>query len=76
MITSPGSEMTSLKNLISYVVDNKDWIFSGIGVLAISWLLAMFKKSRPSSRQTIKSGAKSNNVQALGDINISSKRKR
>jgi hypothetical protein len=68
--------MTSSKNLVTYVVENKDWIFSGIGVLAITWLLTALKKSRPSAKQTINSGAKSKNVQALGNINISTKRKR
>ena len=68
--------MTSPKNLITFVVDNKEWIFSGIGVLAISWLLTMLKKSRSSVKQTINSGARSKNVQTLGDITITTKRKR
>jgi hypothetical protein len=71
--------MTSLKNLITYVVDHKEWIFSGIGVSAIAglfWLLNPFKKSRSSAKQTINSGARSKNIQSLGDINISTKRKK
>jgi hypothetical protein len=68
--------MTSPKNLITYVVENKEWIFSGIGVLAISWLLTTLKKSRSSVKQTINSGARSKNVQTLGDITITTKRKR
>jgi hypothetical protein len=68
--------MTSSKNLITYVVDNKDWIFSGIGVLVISFLLTALKKSRSSPKQTINSGARSKNFQSLRDINISTKRKR
>lgn len=68
--------MTSSKNLITYVVDNKDWIFSGIGVLVISFLWTALKKSRSSAKQTINSGANSKNFQSLGDINISPKRKR
>jgi hypothetical protein len=68
--------MTSSNNLITYIADNKEWIFSGVGGVAISWLLTALKKSRSSTKQTINSGARSNNVQALGDINISTKRKR
>ena len=68
--------MTSSKNLITYVVDNKDWIFSGIGVLVISFLLTALKKSSSSPKQTINSGARSKNFQSLRDINISPKRKR
>jgi hypothetical protein len=71
--------MTSLKNLIAYVLDHKEWIFSGIGIPVIAWLFWLLnpsKKSRPSAKQTINSGARSKNLQSLGDINISSKRKR
>jgi hypothetical protein len=71
--------MTSIKNLITYLTDHKEWIFSGIGVPAIAglfWLLNPFKKTRPSVKQIINSGARSRNLQSLGDINISVKRKR
>jgi hypothetical protein len=71
--------MTSIKNLITYIVDHKEWIFSGIGVSAIIGffrLLKLFKKSRSSATQSINSGAKSKNMQALGNINIRTKRKR
>jgi len=71
--------MTSLKNLITYVVDHKEWIFSGIGVSAIIGLFGLlnsFKKSSSSATQSISSGAKSKNMQALGNINIRTKRKR
>ncbi len=71
--------MSSLKNLFTYVNDHKEWIFSGIGASAIAGffgLLNLFKNSRPSAKQTINSGARSKNLQSLGDINISTKRKR
>jgi hypothetical protein len=71
--------MTSFNRLITFVIDNKEWIFSGIGGVAITglcWLFNPFKKSRPAAKQTINSGARSRNFQALGDINISTRRKR
>jgi hypothetical protein len=68
--------MTSSKNLITYVADNKDWIFSGIGVFVVSFLFTALKKSRSSAKQTINSGARSKNFQSLRDINISPKRRR
>jgi hypothetical protein len=68
--------MTLPSNLASYIINNKEWIFSGIGVSVLVWLYAVIRRSKPSVKQTIKSGARSHNVQALGDINISTKRKK
>jgi hypothetical protein len=68
--------MTLPNNLISYIINNKEWIFSGIGVSAIAWLYAAIRRSKPSAKQTINSGARSKNVQALGNINISTNRKK
>ena len=71
--------MTSPKDLITYIVDHKEWIFSGIGVSAIIGLFRLLKsskKSRSSVTQSISSGTKSKNIQALGSINIKTKRER
>ena len=54
--------------LIQWLIDNKNWIFSGIGVFVISFFF--LKKSGRSQKQ--KSGSGSINLQSHGDINISS----
>jgi hypothetical protein len=58
--------------MFDWIVNNKTWLFSGIGVFIISyfigWLLKSKKKSK-NSIQTIISG--SDNIQIDGDVSIS-----
>ena len=56
--------------MFEYLIDNKEWIFSGVGVTAISWLL--FRKSSASSMSQ-KGGKNSKNIQVGGDYTISTK---
>jgi LPXTG-motif cell wall-anchored protein len=52
-----------------WIFDNKEWIFSGIGVLAISTMGGfIFRKKKP--QQSIKSGKFSQNFQSGRDLNI------
>lgn len=53
--------------MLDYLITNKEWIFSGIGVSVVSWVL--FRKSA-GARQSQKSGDNSTNIQAGGDINF------
>ena len=50
-------------------------LFSGAGVVIIGWLgRLIFKKTRTSSTQTIRSGDNSTNVQAGRDVSIGTKK--
>jgi len=65
-----------LANFVAWVVDNKQWLFSGAGLVVIGWLVRrIFKKSYSSSIQTIRSGDSSTNVQAGRDVSIGTKKK-
>lgn len=53
-----------------WVLKNKEWLFSGIGVVVVSWVGGIFKKTKASSTQTIRAGNNSTNVQAGSDVSI------
>lgn len=54
---------------MNWIIENKEWVFSGIGVFVISTIIGVFF-CRKSSKQIQKSGDNSKNYQASGDINI------
>jgi len=56
--------------VIEYIIDNKEWIFSGIGVAVISWFL--LRKST-GSNMSQKGGKGSTNIQVGGDFSVSPK---
>lgn len=61
--------------MLEYIDNNKQWIFSGIGVLAISLILTFliwwFRRRRQNvASQRQKSGGHSVNVQTHGDVTI------
>ena len=61
----------------TWIVDNKEWLFSGIGVVVIAWIgRIIYRKRQAHSSQNIRSGDKSTSIQAGRDvqINIESKR--
>ena len=52
---------------------NKEWIFSGIGVVIVVWIGRMMIQGRKAvSSQEIRSGSDSRNIQAGRDIRIKS----
>ncbi len=58
---------------MNWILDNKEWVFSGIGVFVLgivgSWL---YRRSRASSiNQTQTSGTRSKNYQSAGDLSVS-----
>ena len=59
---------------MEYVINNIEWIFSGIGVFIIALVIRMFlnrkRKKTSNIRQKIKSGKKSTNIQAGRDLEI------
>jgi hypothetical protein len=56
--------------MIEYLLDNKEWIFSGFGVSVISWLI--FRNSN-TSNMSQKSGKNSTNIQVGGNFSINKK---
>lgn len=60
---------------VAWVIDNKEWLFSGAGLLVVAWMgRLIFKKRCSSSTQTIRSGDNSTNVQVGRDANIGIKK--
>ena len=64
---------------LKWILDNKEWIFSGIGVVALSILLAVLKKivkneNSQEGPMIQKSGKDSRNYQTKGSINIRNER--
>lgn len=56
--------------VIEFLIENKEWIFSGIGVAAISWFF--FRKSSSSSMNQ-KGGQDSTNIQVGGNFSVTKK---
>ncbi|MGE1060812.1 hypothetical protein [Bacillus sp. GMa5/1] len=58
--------------MIDWFVKNAEWIFSGIGVLAISAIVGMFLNKRKNAHQLqkISAGNKSTNIQGSKNVNI------
>jgi len=66
-----------LEEFVSWIIDNKDWLFSGAGVVVVLWALRLiFKKTFKSSSQIIRSGNNSTNIQAGRDVKIRTTRKK
>jgi len=64
-----------LEDFVAWVIDNVEWLFSGVGLVVLAWVgRLIFKKTHASSTQTIRSGDSSTNVQAGRDVNISTKK--
>ena len=54
-----------------WLIDNKEWLFSGIGVFIISIILLFFKRRKKRKKIIMrqKSGQNSTNIQIGGDFN-------
>lgn len=65
-----------MEESVAWVIDNKEWLFSGVGLVVVVCLVRLiFKKKYASSTQTIRSGDSSTNVQAGRDVTIGTKKK-
>lgn len=53
--------------MIEFIINNKEWIFSGVGVSVVAWIL--FGKNK-SEGMTLKSGKNSKNIQLKGNLTI------
>jgi hypothetical protein len=61
--------------ILQMILSNKEWIFSGVGVVIAGLILGVFIKKKAGSYQAIKSGNNSKNIQAGRDIHIGDDRK-
>lgn len=65
-----------MEEFVAWIVDNKQWLFSGAGLVVLAWIgRFIFKKKYASSTQTIRSGDGSTNVQAGRDVSVGTKKK-
>jgi len=65
-----------LEEFVGWVIDNKQWLFSGVGLVVIAWVVRLiFRKRYASSTQTIRSGDSSTNVQAGRDVSVGTKKR-
>lgn len=58
---------------MQWILNNKEWLFSGIGVLVLSAIMGLIFRKKSASKQIQKSGNNSTNYQAAGNITIKAK---
>lgn len=64
-----------MERFVTWVIANKQWLFSGAGLVIVAWVgRLIFNKRSASSTQTIRSGDSSTNVQAGRDVSIGMKK--
>lgn len=60
-----------MEAIFAWVINNKEWLFSGVGIVLFASLgRAICKRTHASSEQSIRSGDSSNNIQAGRDVNV------
>ena len=65
-----------MAKLGQWVLDNKEWLFSGIGGMLLIWIGRMlFNRRKAASSQRIRSGRNSTNLQAGRDIHLKNEAK-
>ena len=65
-----------MEEFVAWVIDNKKWLFSGAGFVLLTGVgRLIFKKASVSSKQNIRSGDSSTNIQAGRDVSIKTKKK-
>lgn len=58
-------------SILKWIIDNMEWLFSGIGVTLLVAIMGFFiKKKNNTPSQKIKSGKNSTNVQGGGDVKV------
>ncbi len=56
--------------LLKWITENKDWIFSGIGVTLLGTVIGSCFKKKDSPTQKIKSGKNSTNIQGGENVTV------
>lgn len=65
-----------MEKVFAWLYEEKEWLFSGIGVTVIIGVITFFfKKTRSSHTQKIKTGDHSTSYQAGGDMSINTLKK-
>lgn len=59
-------------NNLEWIIENKEWLFSGIGVTILVAIAGLFIRNKRDGKnvQTIKSGDNSTNIQGGEKVNI------
>lgn len=66
-----------MEKFVTWVIDNAPWLFSGLGIVIVGWLVRLiFNKTAASSTQIIRSGDSSKNIQAGRDVSVGMEKKR
>jgi hypothetical protein len=55
---------------LDWILENKEWLFSGVGIVMISSVLGIIFKSKKSPNQNIEAGNGSNNVQGGKNVTV------
>lgn len=56
---------------MNWIINNAEWIFSGIGVSILGIILGFFiKKNKENKNQNITSGKNCTNIQGGKDVNV------
>lgn len=63
-----------LEDTFNWINQNKEWLFSGIGVVIGAWIIRSFFRKHDTEPR-IKSGKNSTNVIAGGNVEIAAKKK-
>jgi hypothetical protein len=61
---------------LQWLIDNKEWVFSGIGIPICVWIITLIVKKKnapkiPVSGQSQTSGNHSTNIQGGNDVTVS-----
>ena len=57
---------------MEWIIQNKEWLFSGIGLAIVGGIWGFFKKKKGNNTpyQSIKAGDDSNNIQGGKNVNV------
>jgi len=65
--------ITKRELIVKWILSNKEWLFSGIGVTFILGVISYFFQKKSSINQSQKSGNNSYNIQAGGNLEVNFK---
>lgn len=59
--------------ITQWVMDNKEWLFSGVGLVVVSWLASKSYRKKQEAGNTIQQSSNGNqapNINTSGDVDI------
>ena len=60
----------SMTEIGGWIVENRQWLFSGLGIVLLGVVAKLFLKRRSGTIQTQRSGDRSVNIQSAGNLHI------